>query len=92
MFTVGKCKNATHEENNPNFTYTVLGSKQNNSRLEGNLGIIISSSTKTSAQSSLVVKKPNRKLEVQTPSLQFYSSLEVDFLSSRIHQMDLHCA
>lgn len=47
-----------HEEKNPNFIDTVFGSKQNNSRLEGNRGIIISSSTKTSAQSSLVVKKP----------------------------------
>lgn len=34
MFTTGKYKNATCEENNPNFTYTVLGSKQNNSRVE----------------------------------------------------------
>lgn len=46
MFTTGKYKNATCEENNPNFTYTVLGSKQNNSRVEWNLGISLNSSTK----------------------------------------------
>lgn len=89
MTTFVKRKNATHKENNSNFRHTVLSSQQNNSRLEWYFYKQFYKNI-----SSMLISNQKAKQEIRSPDSLFIVSFIIrsGFLSSRIHQIDLHGA
>ncbi|CAM5167759.1 unnamed protein product [Natator depressus] len=63
-FNVDKCKVMHIGKHNPNYTYTMMGSKLAVTTQERDLGVIVDSSLKSSTQCAAAVKKVNRILGI----------------------------
>jgi len=81
------CEMIHKRENNPHFAYRMMGSELAITIQKRDLGIIINSSVKMSAQSLAAVKKANRTETKEQTSLGCCIDLDCSCILSRMHNL-----
>ncbi|CAM4478002.1 unnamed protein product [Lepidochelys kempii] len=98
-FNVDKCKVMHIGKHNPNYTYTMMGSKLAVTTQERDLGVIVDSSLKTSTQCAAAVKRANTMLGIikegidnrtENIMLPLYKSMVHPHLEYSVHMWSLH--